>query len=129
MHSLGGERPNWLDAMCRRRQVSTPGIAGVAPCMSGKGDKVQARAWDKHMGQGRSLHTSAFRRIVAELLGFGIADDIYNKLVRLNAEQRAAVRAWIMSCSVAWIECATVPEANQLEKDMKAEWLPPLTRR
>jgi len=39
------------------------------------------------------------------------------------------VRAWIVGCVVAWIECDSVAEAVQLESDMKDEWLPPLTKR
>lgn len=95
----------------------------------GKGDELQDRVWRRHMGQSRSLHTSSFRRNVAELLGFGLADDIYRKRVRLTDEQRADVRAWILTCSVAWIECPTSADARRLETNIKAEWLPPLTKR
>ncbi len=95
----------------------------------GKGDELLARAWGDHMSQSRSMHTSAFRRNVAERLGFGLAADIYAKRVRLNTEQLAAVRTWIMGCSVAWIECANAEAARRLECDMKAAWMPPLTKR
>jgi len=81
------------------------------------------------MGQSRSMHTSAFRRNVAEYLGFGSAQDIYDKAVRLDAEQLAAVREWVLGCVVAWIECDSMFEAVQLEDDMKDEWRPPLTKR
>jgi hypothetical protein len=95
----------------------------------GKGDDLQNRIWSRHMGQSRSMHTSAFRRNIAEYLGFGSANDIYDKVVRLDPVQLAAVRAWVLGCVVAWIECDSVAEAIKLEDDMKAEWLPPLTKR
>jgi hypothetical protein len=95
----------------------------------GKGGDLQNRIWSRHMAQSRSMHTSAFRRNVAEYLAFGSAQDIYDKVVRLDAEQLAAVREWVLGCVVAWIECDSVAEAIELEDDMKAEWLPPLTKR
>lgn len=95
----------------------------------GKGDNLHDRIWKRHMAQSRSMHTSAFRRNVAEHLSFASPQDVYDKVVRLDAEQLAAVRAWIVGCVVAWIECDSVAEAVQLESDMKDEWLPPLTKR
>lgn len=95
----------------------------------GKADLLGDRVWTKHMGQSRSLRTSSFRRNVAELLGFGSARDIYLKVVRLTDDQRAAVRAWIEGCEVAWVVTETAIAAELLEGDMKLEWIPPLTKR
>lgn len=81
------------------------------------------------MGQSRSLHASAFRRNMAEHLGFGSANNIYNKVIRLSDEQRAAVRAWLEGCQLAWITTASAPAAKLLEDDLKTEWLHPLTKR
>jgi hypothetical protein len=81
------------------------------------------------MGQSRSIRTSAFRRNVAELLGFGRANEIYRGRVRLGDPQLGVVRAWITACDVAWIECDDEAGAVDLEKAMKAEWLPALTKR
>jgi predicted GIY-YIG superfamily endonuclease len=95
----------------------------------GKGDDLRDRIWKRHMGQSRSMHTSAFRRDVAEHLGFGSARDIFDRVIRLNAGQLAAVRTFIVGCVVAWIECDSAAAAIQLEDDMKREWVPPLTKR
>lgn len=94
----------------------------------GKANGLRDRAWTSHLGQSRTLGRSAFRRNVAEHLGFGAANDIKEKRVRPTPEQLAEVRAWIVGCSVAWIECETGAAAKRLEGDMKLEWLPPLTR-
>lgn len=49
--------------------------------------------------------------------------------VRLDDEQVTVVRAFVVSCVVAWIECDSQADAIQLEDDMKREWVPPLTKR
>jgi len=95
----------------------------------GKADELHGRAWGDHMGNGASMGSSAFRRNVAERLGFGSSADIKDKRVRLSPIQLAEVRSWILRCSVAWIECRTIAEAVELEKAMKREWMPPLTKR
>lgn len=95
----------------------------------GKADELRGRAWGNHMGQSSTMGSSAFRRNVAEHLGFGCAADIKAKRIRLTPDQLAKVRAWIVSCSVAWIERRTVAAARQLEAALKAEWIPPLTKR
>ncbi len=95
----------------------------------GKADSLASRLWSQHLGQSASLHNSAFRRNVAESLGFGAPADIYSGRVRLEPGQLRAVRDWIMTCSVAWIQCATKLEAAALESDLKAESMPKLTKR
>lgn len=95
----------------------------------GKADELHGRAWGNHMGNGASMGTSAFRRNVAEHLGFGSSADIKEKRVRLSPNQLTEVRSWILRCSVTWIECGTVAEAVGLEEAMKLEWMPPLTKR
>lgn len=95
----------------------------------GKADELRGRAWSNHMGQSSSMGSSAFRRNVAEHLDFGTPGDIKAKRVRLTRIQLAEVRAWILGCALAWVECRTVAAAKELEIDMKAEWIPPLTKR
>jgi len=75
------------------------------------------------------LGRSALRRNVAEQLGFGDANLIKAKRVRLNDEQRVAVRTWIEGCSLGWIECDSMAEAVGLEGRLKIEFLPRLTKR
>jgi hypothetical protein len=95
----------------------------------GKADCLRDRAWKNHMGQSATMGTSAFRRNVAKALGFGSSADIKAKRVRLAPDELAAVRAWILACSVAWVACPTKAAAVSLEARMKAEWMPPLTKR
>lgn len=139
----GLRAPLW-DAMDRRpRHGADTALRTTAPCRPGvyawyregnavyvgEGDNLQKRIWTRHMGQSRSHHTSSLRRNIAEHLGFGDANLIYTRVIRLTDEQRAAVRAWLVGCQVAWIECDSDAEAHDLESRMKAEWLPPLTKR
>jgi hypothetical protein len=95
----------------------------------GKADVLRDRAWGNHMGEGATMGSSSFRRNVAEFLGFGTPAAIKAKRVRLTSDQLAFVRVWIVGCAVAWVECDTIAAAKGLEAQMKAEWLPPLTKR
>lgn len=98
------------------------------PVYVGKADVLRDRIWQKHLGQSRSIGGSAFRRNVAAHLGFASAADIKTKRVALTAAQLARVRAWIMSCQVAWIVSSTMPAAIRTENILKDEWKPPLTK-
>jgi hypothetical protein len=95
----------------------------------GSAKELRDRAWGRHMGEGVSMGTSAFRRNVAEHLGFGSSADIKKKRVRLVPDQLAQTRSWILRCSLSWIECRSAAEAIDLEIAIKNEWLPPLTKR
>jgi hypothetical protein len=95
----------------------------------GKAAKLRRRVWGNHLGQNRSLRGSAFRRNVAEHLGFASAADINARRVVLTEEQRAAVRAWIISCEVAWLVCGSKDDAIELEARLLAEFRPPLNQR
>ena len=95
----------------------------------GKADSLRDRAWKNHMGQSATMGTSAFRRNVAESLGHGSSADIKEQRVILTPDELAAVRAWIIGCSVTWIVCPSTTAALTLESRMKAEWMPPLTKR
>jgi hypothetical protein len=44
-------------------------------------------------------------------------------------EDARRIVEWIDGCEVAWIACPTPRAAKDLERDMKAEYKPPLTRR
>jgi hypothetical protein len=99
------------------------------PIYVGKALSLQDRIWTKHLSRSRSMHTSAFRRNVADdEFGIAKADDIYHRRYRLSADELARVRSWIEGCEVAWISRPSEPDAVALETVMKAEWLPPLTR-
>jgi len=46
----------------------------------------------------------------------------------LTEEQRAAVRAWIVGCEVAWVACASREDAGNLEERLLGEFRPPLNK-
>jgi hypothetical protein len=140
---MNESRPLW-DAMDARPRLGAKDLRAVDVPLSpgvyawyrrgravyvGKAYELRGRAWGNHMGQGSTMGSSAFRRNVAEYLGFGIPADIKAKRVQLTREQLAEVRGWILGCAVAWIECRTIASARNLEAEMKAEWIPPLTKR
>ena len=35
---------------------------------------------------------------------------------------------WLRSCDLSWQECSTVDEADQLERRLRREYMPPLNR-
>lgn len=98
------------------------------PAYVGKADVLRDRIWKSHLGQSKSIGGSAFRRNVAQHLGFASAADIKAKRVALTADQLAKVRAWILACQVAWIVCPSEAAAIRMENTLKAEWKPPLTK-
>ena len=91
---------------------------------------LRQRAWGNHMARGKgAMSGSAFRRNVAELLGFGKPSLIKANPSVLTDAQVDAVNAWIRECEVAWFTTASSGAALALERDLKAELLPPLTKR
>jgi GIY-YIG catalytic domain-containing protein len=94
----------------------------------GKADSLRERIWGNHLGQRRNLGDSAFRRNVAEQLGHGTSAALKSGSVELTDEQLETLRAWILSCDVAWRTCATGEDALALEAALKAEFQPPLTK-
>jgi hypothetical protein len=94
----------------------------------GKADVLRNRIWKNHLGQSASISGSAFRRNVAEYLGFASSADIKARRVALTVDQLAAVRAWIIGCRLTWLVCASTAAAIRTEAALKAEWMPPLTK-
>jgi hypothetical protein len=147
-HGMDGKKaqpggPLWA-RMHRRKRVAMvaltkagiPTSAGVyslyrkgMPMYVGKAKCLRDRVWKNHSGRGRGMGTSAMRRNVAEHLGIAKAADIKEGRYRITAEEAARVRAWLDGCEIAWRECADEDAAKTLETDMKAEYLPPLTKR
>jgi len=95
----------------------------------GKADSLQNRLWKNHLGRGRVLTGSAFRRNVAEELGISTAGSIKSRDYQLDAAELASVRSYIMECEVAWLATDTPAAARDVETRIKREWTPPLTRR
>lgn len=95
----------------------------------GKADVLRKRVRGDHLGESKAVSNSAFRRNVAEHLGFGRAADIKKRAVALTDDQLAAMRTWILGCEVAWLTCASKADAIDLETQLKAEHKPPLTKR
>ncbi len=134
--------PTWkdMDAAPRHRpadltRASVPTDPGVYAWYRrgkrmyvGKADSLRARVWGNHLGQSRRIAGSAFRRNVAEHLGYGTPADIKERRVKLTDEQLAGLRSWIFGCRVTWLTCATIAEARALEVALKLEHMPPLTK-
>jgi hypothetical protein len=101
---------------------------GGAAIYVGKAGSLRRRLWSNHLGRGQVMTGSAFRRNVAEHLGIATANEIKTKAYQPRDDQVRAVRAFIDACEVAWLVCETKLDAELLEREMKREWLPPLTR-
>lgn len=99
------------------------------PVYVGKAGSLSGRLWRNHLGQGESMTNSAFRRNVAEELGIATANDIKERKYLPSSKDVRIVNEWIQRCEVAWIECDSHEDAVKLERVMKREWLPPLTKR
>lgn len=99
------------------------------PVYVGKAGSLRSRLWGNHLRRGQSMTNSAFRRNVAEELGIATANSIKDRTYVPSAEDVRHVNEWVRGCEVAWIECESHDGAVQLEKDLKREWVPPLTKR
>lgn len=101
---------------------------GTVVCV-GTTKSLRRRAWNKHLGGGRSLAASSLRRNVCASL-FGIPPSVTSNPNRemVTQEQAASIRAWLRECDVWWLVCPTEAEASELERRLRMEWLPPLNR-
>ena len=95
----------------------------------GMAKSLRGRAWSKHLGAGVSLSGSSLRRNVCELL-FGIPPSVTSNPNRqkVTVEQAAAIHDWLRSSDLSWQVCSTVDEADQLERRLRCEYMPPLNR-
>ena len=94
----------------------------------GKAANLRSRVGGNHLGKGVCLTGSAFRRNVAETLSIASAADIKSgrkQLTRLEVDQ---VCLWISACEVTWRVCESHDQACDLERRMKHEFRPPLTK-
>lgn len=95
----------------------------------GKANSLRDRVWKAHSGRGAVMTGSALRRNIAEHLGISSAADIKARRYQPTPEEVAAVRDWLDKCEIAWIECGSPAEAESLERLLKREFQPPLTKR
>jgi ribosomal protein S18 acetylase RimI-like enzyme len=95
----------------------------------GMGQSLRDRVVGNHLGKDPGLSGSAFRRNVAEQLGFGSPAAIKKKAVVLTAPQLDQIRSWIQACEVTWLTCETNAAAIALETKLKAEHMPHLTKK
>jgi len=95
----------------------------------GMATRLRGRAWSKHLGAGVSLSGSSLRRNVCEVL-FGIPPHVTGRPMKqkVTAEQAAAIREWLLGCELCWLACISVQDADQLERRLRLEYLPPLNR-
>jgi excinuclease UvrABC nuclease subunit len=125
-----------------RRQVATvskadlPLDAGVyafyrndGGAYVGKTKSLSGRLWRQHLRKGASMTNSALRRNVAEELGIASAAAIKNRTYLPTSEDAKRVTAVVAAMDIAWIECKSERAAIDLEDRLKAEWMPPLTKR
>ena len=96
----------------------------------GKAKQLDERLWSEHCTRKRSMSDPALRRNVAQMI-FEIApaDDIKQGRYRPSAAEVQRVSDWVHGCEVAWIERDSEEAAIVLEKAMKREYMPPLTKR
>ena len=92
-------------------------------------DGLHGRIWKNHLRTGVDLSRSSFRRNVCEHLGIAPTSRTTIRPTVMTTSEIEPVNRWIRECDVTWIECATASEAEALEKDLHAEWKPPLSKR
>lgn len=113
--------------------TATPGVYSLwrdgRPVYVGKAKSLVQRLGGAHRGRGTSMRNSALRRNVAEMLAIATSADIAAGRYRPSLDDARRVVAWLDDCQAAWMPCATEQEAVDLEDALKAEWLPPLTKR
>jgi hypothetical protein len=93
----------------------------------GKANSLRSRLGN-HRGEGASMTNSALRRNVAALVGIASSAHIKAQRYRTTIEDAGLVTAWLAACDVAWIACDSSNEAAALERDMKREDMPALTK-
>jgi len=130
---MGRRRRRSMSSLRKEDIPLDPGVYALyragKPMYVGKAKSLQGRVGKNHSGRGRGMGTSAMRRNVAEHLGIATANEIKEGLYRVSAEEAERVRAWLDRCEIAWRKCPTEAAAVELEKAMKREYLPPLTKR
>jgi hypothetical protein len=130
---MGRSRRRSMSSLRKEDIPLDPGVYALyragKPMYVGKAKSLQGRVWKNHSGRGRDMGTSAMRRNVAEHLGIATANAIKEGLYRVSAEEAGRVRAWLDRCEIGWRKCPTEADAVALETAMKAEYLPPLTKR
>lgn len=102
-----------------------PVYVGVA---AGEGG-LRRRLEREHLDRKLDLSRSAFRRNVAELLGVATVAQAKVRPTVMTQKQVDTVNAWIAECEVAWAEASSKEHAKLLESELKAERMPPLTKR
>ena len=102
-----------------------PVYAGRALGASG----LRGRVWSTHLATGTDLSRSSFRRNVCEYLGIAATSRTRIRPSVITEWEASLVNDWIRGCEVTWAVCATSDEADQLERDLLSEWMPPLSKR
>lgn len=111
---------------------SAPGVYafyrdGVAVYVGRAGTRgLRRRLLSNHLSRSPDLSRSTLRRSVAAELGVATRAEAAVRPTQLTGEQAAPVNAWLAACEVAWIECVDANDAAELEKALRAEWLPRL---
>lgn len=120
-----------------KRDVPTlPGVyawyRGGQPVYAGRAAGVaglRARIWANHLRTGNDLSRSSFRRNVCEYLGIAPTSTTTIRPTVMGVVEVDRINRWVRDCHIAWITCGSPAQAAALEKELLAEWLPPLSRR
>jgi hypothetical protein len=94
----------------------------------GKAKSLADRLGKAHRGRSQSMGSSALRRNVAEHLGIATAAAIKDGAHPVTREEADRVNAWLDGCKAAWVEARSEEAALKLEKALKREWRPLLTK-
>lgn len=95
----------------------------------GAANSLRSRIWGNHMSEGISMGGSAYRRNVTELFGTATAADIKERRYKTTERDAKHVTYWTHQSSIKWRACESREAAVDLERRLKAEWMPPLTKR
>jgi hypothetical protein len=139
---MAPERPLWdtMDAQPRHpvgdlRKRDVPDGPGVyawyrdgEAVYDGKATCLRKRVSGRHLGRGRVMSGSAFRRNVPQHLGIATSNDIYTGGYTPTEHDVVAVQTFVDGCDVSWVTTATESAAAHRERDMKREWMPLFTR-
>jgi excinuclease UvrABC nuclease subunit len=118
--------------MSRKEIPAEPGVyawyrEGSAEYVGKAGVRLRVRV-GTHLGRGTSLAGSAYKRNVAESLGISTPRLLKSGAYRPSDAEFARLYAFLDEFEVAWVTCASADEALTLERAMKKEWMPPLTK-
>jgi hypothetical protein len=105
-------------------RLADPIYGGKASGIGGLRDRL-----GKHLGNGLDLSRSSLRRNVAEHLLEIPTSVTRQRPSVMTTGQVAEINAWVGELSVTWLVLPTSKDAIVFERELLAEWMPPLSKR